>query len=86
MFKNKPKLPAQFAAGERDEVPFAIILGGDELKQGLVVVKEQKWEFVDGKKTKVLSTDKGIKVKRAELIEWIKSTPVYQGWSTGKLV
>ena len=86
MYKNKPKLPAQFAAGERDEVPFAIILGGDELKEGLVTVKEQKWEFFNGEKRKVQSDDKGTKVKRAELIDWIKSTATYQQWSTGKLV
>ncbi|KAF7791075.1 hypothetical protein EIP86_002036 [Pleurotus ostreatoroseus] len=86
LYKNKPKLPAQFAAGERDEAPFAIILGGDELKEGLVTVKEQKWEFVDGEKRKVQSTDQGLKIKRAELIDWLKSTPVYQSWSTGKLL
>ncbi|KAJ8487601.1 hypothetical protein ONZ51_g4067 [Trametes cubensis] len=86
LFKAKPKLPAQFAAGEKDEVPFAIILGGDELKQGLVTVKEQKWEFVDGKKVKVESTDKGTKVQRSELIQWIKNTPTFKDWSSGKLI
>lgn len=86
MFKNKPKLPAQFAAGEKDEAPFAIILGGDELKEGLVTVKEQKWEVVDGEKRKIESNDKGTKVKRAELIDWLKSTATYQSWSTGKLI
>ncbi|KAI1790933.1 histidyl-tRNA synthetase [Ganoderma leucocontextum] len=84
--KAKPKLPAQFAAGEKDEAPFAIILGGDELKEGLVTVKEQKWELVDGKKLKVESADKGTKVKRAELIRWIKDTPTFKEWSSGKLV
>ncbi|PIL31285.1 hypothetical protein GSI_05983 [Ganoderma sinense ZZ0214-1] len=84
--KAKPKLPAQFAAGEKDEVPFAIILGGDELKEGLVTVKEQKWEFVDGKKVKVESADKGTKVKRAELIQWIKDTATFKEWSGGKLI
>jgi len=29
-------------AGEKDEVPFAVILGSDGLKEGLVTVKEQK--------------------------------------------
>ena len=67
-------------------MPFAIILGGDELKEGLVTVKEQRWEFVDGNKVKVESTDKGTKVKRAELIQWIKDTPVYKEWSSGKLI
>jgi len=84
--KRKPKLPAQFAAAERDEVPFDIILGGDELKQGLVIVKEQKWEFVDGKKVKVQATDQGTKVKREELVDWIKQTPTYLGWSSGRLI
>jgi histidyl-tRNA synthetase len=84
--KKKPKLTAQFMAGEKDEVPFAVILGGDELKEGLVTVKEQKWEFVDGKKTKVQSADQGIKVRRDELISWIKQTPTYQGWSSGRLI
>ncbi|KAI9569547.1 hypothetical protein HD554DRAFT_2091947, partial [Boletus coccyginus] len=84
--KRKPKLPAQFAAAERDEVPFDILLGGDELKQGLVIVKEQKWEFVDGKKGKVQATDQGVKVKREELVDWIKQTPTYLGWSSGRLI
>ena len=86
MAKTKPKLPAQFAAGEKDEVPFAIILGADELKAGLVTVKEQKWQFVDGKKEKVASADKGAQVKRDELVSWLKATPTLAGWSSGKLV
>ena len=86
LYKNKPKLPAQFAAGERDEVPFAIILGSDELKEGLVTVKEQKWELVDGEKRKIQSNEQGIKVKRVELVEWLQNTATYQSWSTGKLI
>ena len=84
--KNKPKLPAQFAAGERDEVPYAIILGGDELKAGLVTVKEQRWAFVDGKKDKVKSTEKGTKVPRAELVQWLKATATFQDWDSGRLI
>jgi histidyl-tRNA synthetase len=84
--KNKPKLNAQFAAGERDEVPYAIILGGDELKAGLVTVKEQRWEFVDGKKTKVESADKGTQVPRAELVQWLKATATFKDWSSGRLI
>ncbi|KAI6031131.1 hypothetical protein PISMIDRAFT_671754 [Pisolithus microcarpus 441] len=84
--KKKPKLPAQFAAAEKDEVPFDIILGADELKEGLVTVKEQKWEFVDGKKAKVQSADLGIKVRREELVVWLKNTPTYLSWSSGRLI
>ncbi|KAH9065560.1 histidine-tRNA ligase [Lactarius vividus] len=84
--KNKPKLNAQFAAGERDEVPYAVILGGEELKAGLVTVKEQRWEFVDGKKAKVESTDKGTQVPRAELVQWLKATDTFRDWSGGRLI
>ncbi|KAH7911615.1 hypothetical protein BJ138DRAFT_1113052 [Hygrophoropsis aurantiaca] len=84
--KKKPKLPAQFAAGERDEVPFAILVGGDELKEGLVVVKEQKWEIQDGKKVKIQSTDQGTKVKREELVDWLKQTDAIRNWSSGRLI
>ncbi|KAH9010907.1 histidine-tRNA ligase [Lactarius hengduanensis] len=84
--KNKPKLNAQFAAGERDEVPYAVILGGEELKAGLVTVKEQRWEFVDGKKVKVESTDKGTQVPRAELVQWLKATETFRDWSGGRLI
>lgn len=53
-------------------MPFAIILGADELHAGLVTVKEQKWELVDGKKVKVANESKGVTVRRDELITWIK--------------
>lgn len=86
MFKAKPKLNAQFAAGERDEVPFAIILGESELKEGLVTVKEQRWELVDGKKQKIESTDKGVKVKRAELVQWLRDTSVMKEWDSGRFL
>ncbi|KAI0275238.1 hypothetical protein BC834DRAFT_921322 [Gloeopeniophorella convolvens] len=84
--KNKPKLNAQFAAGERDEVPYAIILGGEELKAGLVTVKEQRWEFVDGKKAKVESSDKGTQVPRAELVQWLKGSATWKDWASGRLI
>ncbi|KAG5634742.1 hypothetical protein H0H81_000937, partial [Sphagnurus paluster] len=51
--KNKPKHQAQFAASEKDEVPFAVIVAPEELESGFVRVKEQKWQFVDGEKVKV---------------------------------
>jgi len=67
-------------------VPFAIILGADELKAGLVTVKEQKWELVDGKKVKIESADKGTQVKRNELVAWLKTTKTYEEWESGKLI
>lgn len=67
-------------------MPFAVILGVDELKAGLVTVKEQKWEFVEGKKVKVQSADQGTKVKRDELIRWLKDTETYREWDSGRLI
>lgn len=85
--KSKPKLSAQFAAGEKDEVPFAIILGSDELKEGFVTVKKQMWEVVrpgdaggEVKRVKIESQDKGEKVKRDELVQWLKETEVWKSW------
>ncbi|KAF8167160.1 hypothetical protein B0H34DRAFT_680502 [Crassisporium funariophilum] len=82
--KTKPKLSAQFTAGEKDEVPFAIILGTDELNAGLVTVKEQKWELKDGAKVKIENADKGTQVKRDELADWLKATETWKEWSNGK--
>jgi len=62
-------------------VPFAIILGTDELKAGLVTVKEQKWEFKDGKKVKIESADKGTQVRRDELVKWLKERDTWKEWN-----
>ena len=40
LYKVKPKLPAQFKAAESNNVPFAVILGEDELSRGLVKIKQ----------------------------------------------
>ncbi|KAJ7077592.1 histidine-tRNA ligase [Mycena crocata] len=84
--KKKPKFTAQFAAGEQDEVPFAVILGAEELKSGDVRVKEQKWEIVDGKKAKIQAEkgDNGTLVKREGLVEWIKDSPTFKEWVAQK--
>ncbi|KIM31972.1 hypothetical protein M408DRAFT_327352 [Serendipita vermifera MAFF 305830] len=72
LLKNKPKLPTQFSASERDEVPFAIILGESELKDGLVTVKEQRWDITEsGSKEKRKDEGTGEKVKRDELVGWL---------------
>jgi histidyl-tRNA synthetase len=56
----------------------------DELKEGLVTVKEQKWELVDGKKVKVESADKGTKVRRDELAQWLKATETFAAFQAGR--
>ncbi|ORY66231.1 histidyl-tRNA synthetase-like protein [Pseudomassariella vexata] len=40
LYKVKPKLPNQFKAAEVNGVPFAVVLGEDELAQGKVKIKE----------------------------------------------
>ncbi|KAK8021578.1 histidyl-tRNA synthetase [Apiospora arundinis] len=40
LYKKKPKLQNQFKAAEGNGVPFAIVLGDDELAQGKVKIKE----------------------------------------------
>ncbi|KAI1499176.1 histidyl-tRNA synthetase, class IIa [Biscogniauxia marginata] len=40
LYKVKPKLPKQFNAAEDNGVPFAVVLGEDELAQGKVRIKE----------------------------------------------
>lgn len=62
-------------------MPFAIILGTDELKQGLVTVKEQRWELVDGKKVKIESANKGTQVRRDELVRWLRETATWKEWT-----
>lgn len=84
--KAKPKIQAQFEAGERDEVPFAIILGADELKAGVVTVKEQRWQFENGLKTKLQDSNRGATVKRSELVDWLKLQQVLKDWDSGKLI
>ncbi|KAF9237078.1 histidyl-tRNA synthetase [Melanogaster broomeanus] len=77
--KKKPKYQAQFAAAERDEVPFDILLGGEELKEGLVIVKSRSGNLSTGRRS-------GDEVKREELIDWLKQTPTYLNWSSGRLI
>jgi len=58
------------------------------LKAGVVTVKEQQWHFVDGVKQKVIqeNTNRGVTVKRDELIGWLKAHPALQDWQNGKLI
>jgi histidyl-tRNA synthetase len=40
LYKVKPKLPNQFKAAEVNGVPFAVVLGEEEVAQGKVKIKE----------------------------------------------
>ena len=38
------------------------------------------WEVSEGKRVKIENADKGEKVKRDELVGWLKATDVWTGW------
>ncbi|KAI9828675.1 MAG: Cytoplasmic and mitochondrial histidine tRNA synthetase [Thelocarpon impressellum] len=64
-YKLKPKLPMQFKAAEAGGVPFAVILGEDELAEGKVKIKEMG--LPEGHPEK-----DGVLVKEAELVEEVR--------------
>ncbi|KAF5312811.1 hypothetical protein D9619_002357 [Psilocybe cf. subviscida] len=51
-------------------ISFAVILGAVELAFGFVTVKELKQEIKDGAKTKTEGADKGMQVKRENLVRY----------------
>lgn len=62
-YKVKPKTAAQFEVIDKDRIPFAVMVAPDELKQGMVRIKEQV-----GKEE---GQNKGELVSRGEMIEWL---------------
>jgi histidyl-tRNA synthetase len=52
----------------------------------LVTVKEQRWEFKDGQKVKVKTEkgDNGVKVKRSELVQWLKQSDTWKEWESAR--
>lgn len=65
-WKVKPKLPAQFKAAEAGGVPFAVILGEEELAQGKVSIKEMG--LPEGHPEK-----NGVLVEKSNLVEEVRS-------------
>ncbi|KAF8323686.1 histidyl-tRNA synthetase [Clavulina sp. PMI_390] len=65
MFKAKPKMRQQYDAVAKAQIPFAVIIGPDELKEGFVRVKEQKGKDAS-------ETTDGERVNRGDLVEWLK--------------
>ncbi|CAG8459099.1 11095_t:CDS:10 [Diversispora eburnea] len=64
MYKNKPKLQAQFSVCDRDQIPFAVIIGRDELNRGVVRIKDMR--------SKEQGEGGGTSVKRDEMITELK--------------
>ncbi|KAJ5638015.1 histidyl-tRNA synthetase [Penicillium lividum] len=65
-YKLKPKLPQQFKAAEQGDVPFAVILGEEELAAGKVRIKEMGLPADHPEK-------EGVEVELASLVEELKS-------------
>ncbi|KNE68393.1 hypothetical protein AMAG_13049 [Allomyces macrogynus ATCC 38327] len=61
MYKAKPKLQAQFNVCDKEQIPLAVILGPDELAQGLVKIKDMRAK-VEGE------ASAGVAVKRDEMV------------------
>eukprot|EP00842_Homolaphlyctis_polyrhiza_P004958 jgi/Hompol1/5463/HPOL_004457-RA len=59
MFKANPKLPQQWSACEKDQIPLAVIIGGDEVEQGIVRIKDMtlKDSATEAKEVVVARTD-----------------------------
>jgi histidyl-tRNA synthetase len=64
-YKVKPKLQNQFKAAEVNSVPFAVVLGEDEVAQGKVKIKEMGLR--DGHPEK-----EGVLVNLTDLVEEVK--------------
>lgn len=61
MHKNKPKLDKQWTSCENDLVPLAVIIGKDELDQGVVRIKEMA--------AKNVAQGTGALVRRADMVQ-----------------
>ena len=66
LYKKKPKMQAQFAVVDKEQVPFAVILAPGEWAEGKVRVKQQQ-----GKEEG--AGDKGEEVPLAELPAYLKA-------------
>ncbi|KAF2263992.1 histidyl-tRNA synthetase [Lojkania enalia] len=65
LWKQKPKLQNQFKAAENTKIPWAVILGEDELKAGKVKIKEMG--LPDGHPEK-----DGVEVRKADLVDELR--------------
>ncbi|KAF8545445.1 hypothetical protein BDD12DRAFT_914949 [Trichophaea hybrida] len=78
-YKVKPKLPQQFAGAEKNGVPYAVVLGEDELAAGMVKIKEMG--LPDGHPEK-----NGVDVKLDDLVQEVKARLVAKDLKEEELV
>jgi histidyl-tRNA synthetase len=69
-YKVKPKFQAQFKAAEAGGVPYGVILGEDELKEGMVKIKKMG---VKDENDPDFAEKDGVLVKKEDLIDEIRT-------------
>jgi len=72
LYKVKPKLTQQFAGAEKHGVPYAVVLGEDELAAGMVKIKEMG--LPDGHPEK-----NGVDVELAEIVQEVQARLAARG-------
>jgi histidyl-tRNA synthetase len=78
MYKNKPKnIKLQFDVVDKESIPFAVIIGADEIRSGTVRIKDQtrtKEELAHAEAVAEGegSSPNGELVQRSEMIDWIR--------------
>ncbi|KAG1313912.1 hypothetical protein G6F64_001883 [Rhizopus arrhizus] len=65
LFKNKPKLDKQFAVCDKEMIPFAVIIGKDELEKGQVRIKDMR--------SKDETQGGGVTIEQTKMIQELKS-------------
>ncbi|KAI8329469.1 histidyl-tRNA synthetase [Chlamydoabsidia padenii] len=65
MFKTKPKLDKQFAVCEKERIPLAVIIGRDEVDQGMVRIKDMR--------SKDAAQGGGISIPRTDMVSTLLS-------------
>ncbi|CAO3653957.1 unnamed protein product [Cunninghamella echinulata] len=65
LYKNKPKLERQWATCEKEHIPLAVIIGKDELEEGVVKIKDMQMKNV--------KQGGGVIVQREEMINELKA-------------
>ncbi|KAI9302154.1 histidyl-tRNA synthetase [Cunninghamella echinulata] len=65
LYKNKPKLERQWATCEKEHIPLAVIIGKDELEEGVVKIKDMQM--------KNIKQGGGVIVQRKEMITELKA-------------
>lgn len=70
MYKAKPKLPQQFEILERDQIPYAVIVGPEEYDQGVIRIKEQLGK--DASENVQGDDKKGVPVPLKDMVSWFQ--------------